>query len=108
MLIKEKRDGRINGRTSVDGSSQRSYIPPEDAASPIVSTEALMISCAIGASENRCVATCGIVEVYLHTNMTKEIYMVIRVKMVDMLVVENNEKYKQYVPVTKRGGQILY
>ena len=39
MFIKEKRDGKIKGRTVAGGNKQYSYIPKEDASSPTVATE---------------------------------------------------------------------
>ena len=40
-LIKEKRDGRVKGRTCADGPKQRAYIPKEEVSSPTISQEAL-------------------------------------------------------------------
>ena len=52
MFIKRKRCGRIKARGCADGRKQRNYIPKEDASSPIVSTEGLMISYVLDAKEN--------------------------------------------------------
>ena len=41
---KEKSTGEIKGRTCANGSNQRGYISKEDAASPTVSTEAVLIT----------------------------------------------------------------
>ena len=41
-LIKIKRCGKVKGRTCADGSTQRKYVPREEAASPTISLEALM------------------------------------------------------------------
>ena len=56
ILIKEIRCGKIKGRTCADGSSQRSYIPMEEASSPTVSLEGLVTTMAIDAYEKRSVA----------------------------------------------------
>jgi hypothetical protein len=50
-LVKEKRCGRIKGRTVADGRGQRDHIERVDATSPTISIEALMISIAIDAIE---------------------------------------------------------
>ena len=60
MVVKEKGDGTVKGRGVADGSGQRGFIDKLDATSPTVSTEALMISCAIDAHEERSVLTVDI------------------------------------------------
>ena len=39
-----KRDGSIKERTCANGSTQRSYMPKEDAASPTTATESIIIT----------------------------------------------------------------
>ena len=43
MYLKEKRDGKIKGRTVAGGNKQRDYIPKEDASSPTVATESVLL-----------------------------------------------------------------
>ena len=43
-LIKEKQCGKIKGQTVSDGSAQRKHFTKEEAASPTVSTDALIIT----------------------------------------------------------------
>ena len=47
QLIKEKRCGKIKGRNCADERKQSSYISEEDATSPTVHGEAVLISCMI-------------------------------------------------------------
>jgi len=49
MFLKEKRDGTIKARGCADGRPQRLYTNKDDASSPTVSIEAMMLSCAIDA-----------------------------------------------------------
>jgi hypothetical protein len=51
MFLKKKRCGRIKGCGCADGRKQWSYINKEDASSPTVSIEALLLSCVIDAME---------------------------------------------------------
>ena len=44
MFLVEKRDGRKKARTVANGSTQRSYIPKEEAASPTASTDSIIIT----------------------------------------------------------------
>ena len=109
-LVKEKRSGKIKGRTVADGRGQRSYINREDATSPTVSIEGLMISIAIDAKEKRDVATTDVEGAYLHATMDGEdtVIMVYEGDMVDYMVASNPEKYAQYVHMTKSGKKQLY
>jgi hypothetical protein len=53
MFLKQKRDGKIKGRTMAGGNKQRDYISKEDASSPAVTTELILLSCIIEAEEER-------------------------------------------------------
>ena len=52
-LIKEKCCGKIKGRTCADGSTQRKYVPREEASSPTIALESLMALLMINAHEER-------------------------------------------------------
>jgi hypothetical protein len=60
MFLKKKRCGKIKGRGCADGCKQRVYTAKEEASSPTVSVESLMLSCTIDATEGRDVATADI------------------------------------------------
>jgi hypothetical protein len=64
-LIKEKRDGKLKGRTVADGRPQRNLYDKSETASPTVSSEALMLSIVIDAHEQRDVATADVAGAYL-------------------------------------------
>jgi len=68
-LLKEKRSGKLTGRTCANGWSQRSKYTKEETTSPKVSTDALMISLMIDAKERRDVATADVEGAYLHADM---------------------------------------
>jgi hypothetical protein len=51
MFIKQKRDGNIKGRTMAGGNKQRDYISKEDASSPTIATESVLLSCIIDAED---------------------------------------------------------
>ena len=107
-LVKEKRCGRIKGRTVADGRPQRDYIPQEDSTSPTVSIEALMLSIAIDAKEKRHVATCDVEGAYLHADMTDTVHMVFEDKMVDYMVQAHPDRYLPYVTTNRTGKKLLY
>jgi hypothetical protein len=49
MFLKQKRDGTVKGRGCADGRKQRPYTTKEEASSPTVATESVMLSCTIDA-----------------------------------------------------------
>ena len=96
QLIKQKRCGKIKGRTCADGRKQRDYILNSDATSPTVSTEGLLLTLAIDAYEKRYVATCDISGAFLHSDMDEEVYVVVDGVLVEMLLGANAD-YKEFV-----------
>ena len=75
MFLKHKRDGSLRGRTCADGSTQRGKYEKEDAASPTVALESVMLTAVIEAYENRDVAVVDIPSAYLHTEMDDLVHM---------------------------------
>ena len=53
MFVTEKRDGTVKARTVYNGKPTRVYHQKEDARSPTVSLEGLMLTMCVDASENR-------------------------------------------------------
>ncbi len=53
IFLVEKRDGRVKARTCANGSTQRDYISKEEAASPTVMSESILITATIDAKEER-------------------------------------------------------
>lgn len=108
-LIKEKRDGKIKGRTCANGSKQRQYLKDgETVYSPTCSTEALMATLIIDAMEKRDIAIFDVPGAFLQTEMPegKHIILVIRDEFVDILC-EVNPEYKEHARIVK-GRKVLY
>jgi hypothetical protein len=73
MFLKEKRDGKIKGRTVAGGNKQQDYISKEDASSPTVATESVqLLSCIIDAEEGRDVAVIDIPNAFIQTRVEDE------------------------------------
>jgi hypothetical protein len=107
MFLKLKRDGKIKGRTVAGGNKQRDYISKEDASSPTVATESVLLSCIIYAEEHRDVAVVDIPNAFVQTRVENEKDMVlikIRGILVDILVEISPEAYKSYVSQDKKGN----
>ena len=112
IFLVEKKDGRIKARHCANGSKQRNWINPEDAASPTVMTDSILLTAGIEAMEARDVATYDIPNAFIQTAVEKldkdgdRIVMKIRGAMVDMLL-ELDPLYEDYV-VYEKGNKILY
>jgi hypothetical protein len=105
-LIKEKRCGKIKGRTLADGRSQRSKYAKEDISSPTVSNDALMLTFLIDAVEKRHVATADVPGAYLHAKMDDFTVLKLIGQSVDILC-KTNPEYLQYV-TEENGKKVLY
>jgi len=105
-LIKEKRDGRIKGRTVADGSVQRELFTKDETTSPTVSTDALLMSLIIDGFEKRDVATADVEGAYLHAD--NEDYTLLRLEneSVDIMC-SVWEGYREFV-TTEGGKKVLY
>jgi len=105
-VIKEKRCGKIKGRTVANGSKQRNLYTKEETTSPTISTDALMLSLMIDAAEGRDVATADVEGAYLHADMDDFVVMRITGESVDIMC-NVNPRYAPFVTVEK-GKWVLY
>ena len=102
IFLIEKRDGSIKARTCANGSTQRSYIPKEEAASPTAATESIIITGVIETKQNIDVMTLDIPNAFVQTSIPQgegdeKIIMKIRGVLVDILLEMSPETYKDYV-----------
>jgi hypothetical protein len=72
MFLKLKRDRTIKGRTVAGGNKQRDYISKEDASSPTIATDSVLLSFIIDAEEHRDVAVVDIPNEFVQTLMENE------------------------------------
>ncbi len=72
IFLPEKRDGTIKGRTLTNGSTQRSYVDRDKAASPIATTESQIITASIDAYQGRYVMTADKPNKFVHTHVGKK------------------------------------
>ena len=106
MFLKDKSDGTIKGRTVAGGNKQRSFIKKEEASSPTVAIESVLLTCIIDAEEERDVAVMNIPNAFIQTRIEDEKDMAIiklRGVLVDMLMEIPPEAYGPYVTVDKKG-----
>ena len=93
-FIDFKRSGKVKGRTVANGSVQRLYIPKEEASSPTVSTESVLMVSVINAMEERVVAVCNVSGAFLQAYMDDFVLVVFENKMVE-LIVETEPNYSK-------------
>jgi hypothetical protein len=92
------------------GNKQRGYIRKEDASSPTVATESLLLTCIIDAEEGRDVAVIDIPNAFVHTRIEDEkdmAFIKIRGVLVDILVELAADVYQPYVTKDKKGVEQL-
>ena len=107
MFLKEKRDGTIKGRGCADGRKQRPYTTKEEASSPTVAIESVLISCTIDAHEERDVATVDIPGAFMQADQEGTVHMKLEGTMAELLVKIDPKMYKKYIQMSN-GKPILY
>jgi hypothetical protein len=108
LFLKEKRTRKIKGRACLNGAPQWAYIPKEDAASPTVSMESTFITGAIAASERRKVRCYNIPSAFINTDVDKDVLMVLKGELAEMMIQIAPQVYRKYVTVDKKGTKLLY
>jgi hypothetical protein len=100
MFLKEKHSGKIKGQTVAGGNKQRDYISKEDATSPTVAMESVLLTCIINAEEGRDVAVVDIPNVFIQTCIEdKKDMAIIKIRgiLVDILEEIAPDVYKQAI-----------
>jgi len=105
-LVKVKRDGRVKGRSCVDGRKQREFIPKEQCASPTIANSSLMLMMSIAAKEGRKIATADVAGAYLHADMDDYVLVKFTGTALDLMC-KVNPKYENLVRV-RNGKRVMY
>ena len=107
MFLKQKRTGQIKGRGCADGRKQRLYTPKDDASSPTVAMESVLLSCVIDAKERCDVATVDIPGAFMQGDQDETVHMHLEGTLAELLTKCDPKLYRQYV-VTKNNKPVLY
>ena len=110
MFLKLKIDGKIKGREVSGGNKQIDFMSREEASSPTIATEAILLSCVIDAQEHWDVATIDIPNAFIQTrikNIEDTANIIVRGALVDVLVEIAPDIYGPYVSTDKKGVKTL-
>ena len=107
MFLKQKRNETIKGRGCADGRKQRQYTTKEEASSPTVAIESVMLSCVLDALEERDVATVDIPGAFMQADMDDLVHMKLEGKMAELLVRIDPKLYREHIQI-EQGKQVLY
>ncbi len=72
FFVERKQDGVLKAWQVAGGNNQQGYITKEDASSPTVSSEAVLLMCVVDANENREVAIVDIPNAFIQTVVEDE------------------------------------
>jgi hypothetical protein len=106
VFLKEKRDGSRKGRTVAGGNKQRGYIRKEDASSPTILVESVLLTCVVDAEEGRDVAVIDIANAFIQTRVEEEkdvAFIKIGGVLIDALVDVAPDVHKAHVTKDKKG-----
>jgi hypothetical protein len=110
VFVKKKRTGQIKVRKVVGVNKQRDFISKENASTPIVATESVLLTSLVDAQENRVIAIVDILNAFIQTiveNIEDKVVMRIRGHMVDVFVKVAPRVYGPYVSTNKQGRKQL-
>jgi hypothetical protein len=90
-MLKLNQCNSLRGRTCADGWKQHKYILPEDASSPTVSTEALLMTCVTqhANKECQCIVTADIPGDFVHAKMDDIMHVVVEGEQLKLLIKSN-------------------
>jgi len=108
MFLKNKRDGTIKARGCMDSRPQRICTNKEDTSSPTLSIEAMVLSCAMDAKENRYIVVSDIPGAFLHTDMEDNVHMLLEETVAEMIIKLDLKIYRKHKWYNKQGKPMLY
>jgi len=106
-LIKQKRCGKVKGRTVADGRKQRSEFNKEDTSSPAMSLEAFIVTLVVDAMEDRDVAITDVAGAFLKAEMPDYVIIRLHGSSLKAILRANKTKYEKYI-VIENGREVLY
>ena len=100
MFLKGKQTGDVKGCACINKVPRWAYIPKEEAASPTVSTKSTFIT--------QKVRRYNLPSAFVNTDVDKEILMVLKGELAELMVQIMPEVYREYVTTNLKGTRVLY
>ena len=101
-LIKEKRNGRLKGRSVADGRPQHAFYMKDETSSPTATPESVLLTALVDTVEDWHVVVADVTSAYL--NMDMDDFVLIRLSGDDVNMMCNaNPDYKKFI--TKNNGR---
>ena len=108
IILKKKESGELKGRACADGRKQRDNVPKEEAASPTVYLESIMLTATIDAKESIDVAIIDITNEFVQMDMEGEtVIMKLKDDLAELLVKTLPQLYRKYL-INEAGKPVLY
>jgi len=107
LMFLKKIDGTLKARGCADSRLQKNT-NKEDTSSPTISIEAMMLSCAIDAKENRYVIVSNIPGAFLHADMEDNVHILLEGTVAEMMVKLDSTVYRKHKWYNKHGKPMLY
>ena len=112
IFVEEKKSGADKGRLVINGAMQRGHITKEEASSPTVFAESVILTSVVDAKEGRTVATVDIPNAFVQTVITdaeKDYRVIVRLRgrLLDLLLEIAPNVYGPYVHKNKKGDKVL-
>ena len=109
MFLKEKRDSSVKACMCADGRKQKDGTwSKQDTTLPTVAMELVFITAVIDAHKGRNVACFGIPGAFLNADINKDIIMVLKGRLAELMVQVAPNLYRKYITVDRKGTAILY
>ena len=109
MLLKEKMDSLVKAHMCADGQKQKDgTCSKQETTSPTVATELVFITAVIDAQEGCDIACFDIPGAFLHADVNKDISMVLKGRLAELMVQVAPNLYRKYITVNRKGTAILY
>ena len=109
MFLKEKRDSSVKARMCAEGHKQKDGIwLKQETTLLTVATELVFITAVIDAHEGPDVACFDIPGAFLHAEADKDITLVLKGRLAELMVQVASNLYRKYIAVDRKETAILY
>ena len=108
IFLKKKRCGRIKACACTDGRKQRLLYSKEDASSPTVRTESVLLTLLIDAMEGRDVAIVDVPGAFLQARLDEIVHLCLIGLLADLMIKISPETYAPKAFKNNKGETVLY